>query len=116
MKLTTEKAFLVRKDTEKINDNQHSYHVMEHSKGQGYDYQDDIYLSYKDAPEIATEDLSNDFYDYQDDIYPSYEDVPEIATEDTSDDIYISYEVSRTFISLFLFPISVVLIVRADTA
>ena len=77
LKLTIEKVFLVRKDTEKINNNQHSYHVMEHSKGQGYDYQDDI--------------------------YPSYEDAPDIATEDISDDIYISYEVSRPFSFFFSF-------------
>ena len=88
--MTNEKTFLVRQDTEKRKDGQHSYHVREDSKEKGHDYQGDIYLSYEDALDSFT--------------------------EDTSDDIYISYEVSRTFISLFLFPISVVLIVRADTA
>ena len=101
MNLTSEKAFLVRLDTEKRKDHQHSFHVREDSKEKGHDYQDDIYLSYEDAPEIGTEDISDDIYDYQDDIYPSYEDALDIATEDISDDIYISYEVSRPFSSLF---------------
>ena len=78
LKLTIEKKFLVRRDTGRGKDTpQHSYHIRKHSKGQGNDYQDDI--------------------------YPSYEDAPDIATEDISDDIYISYEVSRPFSFFFSF-------------